>query len=90
MNNTKLSIEKEITNDFALSDLLADLIKANVDAVAQEVVSKYPHDSQYLDSAKVGCYEAWVLRLAGMLEKKELHYLLNLLQMHVDKVEWRD
>lgn len=90
MNNTKESIEKDIANDFALSDLLAELIKANVNAVAEEVVSKYPHDSQFLDSAKVGCYEAWVSRLAGMLEKKELHYLLNLLQMHVDKVEGRE
>lgn len=84
MNNTKESIEKDIANDFALSDLLSELIKANVSAVAEEVVSKYPKDQRNLDSAKVGAYECWVNRLCGMLKNSERDYLLQLMQKHVD------
>lgn len=85
MNKTTETIQKDIANDFTLANLLSELIQANVSAVAQEVVSKYPHDSQYLDSAKVGCYECWVNRLCGMLKESELQYLLQLMQQRVDK-----
>lgn len=90
MNKTIEHITKSIDNDFTLSNLLSELIQANVSAVAQEVVSKYPHDSQYLDSAKVGCYECWVNRLCGMLKDSERDYLLQLMQQRVDILNSRD
>lgn len=89
MNKTIEHIGKSIDNDFTLADLLSELIHANVSAVAQEVVSKYPHDSQYLDSAKVGCYECWVNRLCGMLKDSERDYLLQLMQQQENKLETR-
>lgn len=90
MNKTIEHITKSIDNDFILADLLYELIKANVSAVAQEVVSKYPHDSQHLDSAKVGCYECWVNRLCGMLKEADRDYLLQLMQQRVDIPSSRD
>lgn len=90
MNNTLEAIQKDIDNDFTLADLLSELIQANVSAVAQEVVSKYPTDSQHLDSAKVGCYECWVNRLCGMLKESGRDYLLQLMQQRVDIPSSRD
>lgn len=90
MNKTLDHIQKEISNDFALSDLLSDLIKQSVQNVAEEVVSRYPRDQQYLADAKVGAYECWIQRLTGMLEKSELDYLLDLMQKRVDDVKERD
>lgn len=90
MNNTIEAIQADISNDFALSDLLSDLIKQSVQNVAEEVVSRYPRDQQYLADAKVGAYECWIQRLTGMLEKSELDYLLDLMQKRVDEVKERD
>ena len=90
MNKTLDSIQKDIANDFALADLLSDLIKQSVQNVAEEVVSRYPKDQQYLADAKVGAYECWIQRLTGMLEKSELDYLLDLMQKRVDDVKERD
>ena len=90
MNKTLDHIQKDITNEFALSDLLSDLIKQSVQNVAEEVVSRYPKDQQYLADAKVGAYECWIQRLTGMLEKRELDYLLDLMQKRVDEVKERE
>ena len=90
MNRTIEVIQKEISKEFALSDLLSDLIKQSVQNVAEEVVSKYPKDQQYLADAKVGAYECWIQRLTGMLEKSELDYLLDLMQKRVGEVKERD
>lgn len=90
MNKTKESITKSISNDFELSDLLSDLIRVNVQKVAEEVVANYPKDVQSIDSAKVGAYECWVQRLTGMLKESELHYLLNLLQIKLTSAKERD
>ena len=90
MNKTLDHIQKDISNDFALSDLLSDLIKQSVQNVAEEVVSRYPRDQQYLADAKVGAYECWIQRLTGMLEKSELDYLLDLMQKRVDEVKEGD
>lgn len=89
MNKTIEYISKSITNDFALADLLSELIQANVSAVAQEVVANYPKDQRNLDSAKVGCYECWVNRLCGMLKNSERDYLLQLMQQQENKLETR-
>jgi len=90
MNKSLDHIQKDISNDFALSDLLSDLIKQCVQNVAEEVVSRYPRDQQYLADVKVGVYECWIQRLTGMLEKSELEYLLDLMQKRVDEVKERD
>ena len=90
MNKTLDHIQKDISNEFALSDLLSDLIKQSVQNVAEEVVSRYPRDQQYLADAKVGAYEYWIQRLTGMLEKSELDYLLDLMQKRVDEVKERE
>ena len=90
MNKTLDHIQKDISNDFALSDLLSDLIKQSVQNVAEEVVSRYPRDQQYLADAKVGAYECWIQRLTGMLEKSELDYLLDLMQKRVDSFKERE
>lgn len=84
MNNTPESIQKDIANDFALADLLSDLIKANIQRMSEVVVAEYPEGQQHLDCAKVGCYEAWVNRLCGMLTTKDRDYLLQLLQNQLD------
>lgn len=86
MNKTLDHIQADISNDFALSDL----IKQSVQNVAEEVVSRYPRDQQYLADAKVGAYECWIQRLTGMLEKSELDYLLDLMQKRVDDVKERE
>ena len=90
MNKSLDHVQKEISNEFALSDLLSDLIKQSVQNVAEEVVSRYPRDQQYLADAKVGAYECWIQRLTGMLEKSELDYLLDLMQKRVAEVKERD
>ena len=90
MNKTLDHIQADINNDFAFADLLSDLIKQSVQNVAEEVVSRYPRDQQYLADAKVGAYECWIQRLTGMLEKSELDYLLDLMQKRVDEVKERD
>ena len=90
MNKTLDHIQADINNDFALADLLSDLIKQSVQNVAEEAVSRYPKDQQYLADAKVGAYECWIQRLTGMLEKSELEYLLDLMQKRVDDVKERD
>ena len=90
MNKSLDHIQKDIANEFALSDLLSDLIKQSVQNVAEEVVSRYPRDQQYLADAKVGAYECWIQRLTGMLEKSELDYLLDSMQKRVDDVKERD
>lgn len=90
MNKSLDHIQKDISNDFALADLLSDLIKQSVQNVAEEVVSRYPRDQQYLADAKVGAYECWIQRLTGMLEKSELDYLLDLMQKRVAEVKERD
>ena len=90
MNKSLDHIQKDMANEFALSDLLSDLIKQSVQNVAEEVVSRYPRDQQYLADAKVGVYECWIQRLTGMLEKSELDYLLDLMQKRVDDVKERD
>jgi N-methylhydantoinase B/oxoprolinase/acetone carboxylase alpha subunit len=86
VNKTLDHIQADISNDFALSDL----IKQSVQNVAEEVVSRYPRDQQYLADAKVGAYECWIQRLTGMLEKSELDYLLDLMQKRVDDVKERE
>ena len=85
MNKTLDHIQKDITNDFALADLLSELIKANVDCIAEEVLSKVPEDSRYPYAVRVGAYEAWIQRLTGMLVQKDRDYLLQLLQNNLDK-----
>lgn len=85
MNKTLDHIQKDIANDFALADLLSELIKANIQSVAVEIVSRYPKDQQYLADAKVGCCESWIDRLCGMLTSKDRDYLLQLLQNQLDK-----
>lgn len=93
MNNTTESIQAEIAHEFEKSDLLSSLIIANVEAVAQNVVSTFsafPEDQRYLADAKVGSLEVWVQRLTGMLTTKDRDYLLQLLQNQVARVEERD
>lgn len=90
MNNNIQSIQKDITNDFALSDLLYELIKSSVDCTAEEVLSKYPEDNRYPYAVRVGAYEAWIQRLTGMLVEKDRDYLLQLLQNQLDKPNSRD
>ena len=90
MKTTLESIQAEIAHEFEKSDLLSSLIIANVEAVAQNVVSTFPKDQQYLADAKVGAYECWIQRLTGMLEKSELDYLLDLMQKRVDEVKERE
>lgn len=90
MKTTLESIQQEIQDNFEKSDLLSSLILANVEVVAQEVVSTFPKDQQYLDSAKVGCLEAWVNRLCGLLRQADRDYLLNLMQKRVDSFKERE
>lgn len=90
MNKTIEAIQKDIANGFALSDLLSDLIKQSVQNVAEEVVSRYPKDQQYLADAKVGAYEAWVCRLCGLLRQADRDYLLDLMQKRVDSFKERE
>ena len=90
MNNTTESIQAEIAHEFEKSDLLSSLIIANVEAVAQNVVSAFSEDQRYLADAKVGSLEVWVQRLTGMLTTKDRDYLLQLLQNQVARVEERD
>lgn len=90
MKNTLESIQAEIAHEFEKSDLLSSLIIANVEAVAQNVVSAFPKDQQYLADAKVGSLQVWVGRLTGMLEKRELEYLLDLMQKRVEEVKERE
>lgn len=85
MNKTIEAIQKDITNDFALSDLLSDLIKANIQTVAEEVLIKYPYHKDSIDSIKLGAAEAWINRLCGMVCQKDRDYLLQLLQQWLDK-----
>lgn len=85
MNKTLNHIQADINNDFALADLLSDLIKQSVQNVAEEVVSRYPRDQQYLADTKVGAYDAWVNRLCSMLREADRDYLLQLLQNQLDK-----
>jgi hypothetical protein len=80
MNRTIEAIQKDISNDFALSDLLSERIKANIQSVADEVLIKYPYHKDAIDSIKLGAAEAWVSRLCGMLTTKDRDYLLQLLQ----------
>ena len=90
MNNTLESIQAEIAHEFEKSDLLSSLIIANVEAVAQNVVSAFPEDQQYLADTKVGSLEVWVSRLCGLLPVSERGYLLDLMQKQVDKPSSRD
>jgi hypothetical protein len=85
MNKTAESIQKDITNDFALSDLLSELIKANIQSVADEVLIKYPYHKDGVDSIRLGAAEAWINRLCGMLRGADRDYLLQLLQNTLDK-----
>ena len=89
MNKSVDHTQKDISNEFSLSDLLSDLIKQSVQNVAEEVVSRYPRDQQYLADAKVGAYEAWVNRLCSMLREADRDYLLQLLQQQESKLETR-
>ena len=89
MNKSLGHIQKDIANEFALSDLLSDLIKQSVQNVAEEVVSRYPKDQQYLADAKVGVYDVWVNRLCSMLCEADRDYLLQLLQQQESKLETR-
>jgi hypothetical protein len=89
MSNTKESVEEEITGEFAKADLLSSLIRDNVQKVAENVISVFPKDRQYIADAKVGSYEVWVGRLCGLLPVSERDYLLQLLQQHGNKLETR-
>lgn len=89
MNCTIEAIQKDIANDFALSDLLSDLIKANIQSIADEVLIKYPYHKDGVDSIKLGAAEAWINRLCGMVTTKDRDYLLQLLQQHESKLETR-
>jgi hypothetical protein len=85
MNKTLDHIQKDITNDFALADLLSDLIKANIQSVADEVLIKYPYNKDGVDSIKLGAAEAWINRLCSVLRGADRDYLLQLLQNTLDK-----
>lgn len=87
MNKTLDHIQKDIKNDFALADLLSELIKANIQSVADEVLIKYPYHKDGIDSIKLGAAEAWVGRLCGMVCQKDRDYLLQLLQNQLDNKE---
>lgn len=89
MKNTLESIQAEIAHEFEKSDLLSSLILANVEAVAQNVVSAFPEDQQYLADTKVGSLEVWVSRLCSLLPTSERDYLLQLLQQQESKLETR-
>jgi hypothetical protein len=89
MNNTTESIQAEIAHEFKKSDLLSSLIIANVEAVAQNIVSAFPKDQQYLADAKVGSLEVWVSRLCSLLPSSEVEYLTGILQNVVAKVKER-
>lgn len=90
MNNTTESIQAEIEHEFAKADLLSSLIIANVEAIAQNVVSAFLKDQQYLADAKVGSLEVWVSRLCSLLPTSERDYLLQLLQNQLAKIEERE
>lgn len=90
MKNTTESIQAEIAHEFEKSDLLSSLIIANVEAVAQNVVSAFPEDQQYLADTKVGSLEVWVSRLCSLIPTSERDYLLQLLQSQLAKIEERD
>lgn len=85
MNRTVEAIQKDITNDFALADLLSELIKANIQSIAEEVLIKYPYHKDSIDSIKLGAAEAWINRLCGMVCQKDRDYLLQLMQNQLDK-----
>lgn len=91
MNKDIQSIQKDIANDFALSDLLYELIKSSVDCTVQDVLSKCTKEQKkYPDAIRCGAYEAWIQRLTGMLVQKDRDYLLQLLQNTFDKPSSRE
>jgi hypothetical protein len=90
MNKTLDHIQKDIVNDFTLSDLLSELIKANIQSVADEVLIKYPYYKDGVDSIMLGAAEAWINRLCAMLRGADRDYLLQLLQNQLDKPSSRD
>lgn len=90
MSNTKESVEEEIAGEFAKADLLSSLIRDNVQKAAENVISAFPKDQQYLADAKVGSLEVWVSRLCSLLPNSERDYLLQLLQNQLAKIEERD
>ena len=81
----KQPFKQDIARHFELSSLLSSLIKSKVQVTAEGVVSALPKDPQYLDSAKMGCYEAWVGYLADKLTTKEIEWMINYLDEGVDK-----
>jgi hypothetical protein len=85
MNKTLDHIQKDITNDYVLADLLSELIKANIQSVADEVLIKYPYHKDGVDSIRLGAAEAWINRLCDMLRGADRDYLLQLLQNNLDK-----
>lgn len=85
MSTYEQSLKQDITRHYELSSLLSSLIKARVQFTAESVLSALPKDQQYLDSAKMGCYEAWVSILADKLSTEEIEWMINYLDEDVDK-----
>lgn len=87
MNTDNQPIDKQ---PFEKAMHLFSLIQQNVQLVAEEVVSKYPHDNQHIDSAKLGAMECWTDRLCGLLSASDVEYLTELLEKKLADVKERD
>lgn len=85
MSTYEQSLKQDMTRHFELSSLLSSLIKSKVQSTAESVVSALPKDQQHIDSAKMGCYEAWVGYIINKLPTKEIEWMVNYLDEGVDK-----
>jgi hypothetical protein len=80
MTNYQQSVEEEIKHHYERAAILNALVHKSVEDVAKNVCNRPGSNMDHMDSAKMGCYMAWVERLVTLLDDKNIDWLIENLE----------
>ena len=78
--NYNEQLNQEIAEHFDKAAHLNTLIEKNVNQIALNVLAQTGGKLEHLDSAKMGCYMAWVQRLVTLLPESQIQWLTDNLE----------
>lgn len=73
-------LKQEIDEHWRKTEILNNLIRSSIQKTAEEVCNMPGNSLEYLDSTKLGCYDAWIERLVSLLEDKNIDFLIDKLE----------